>query len=310
MSDLEEKKYKLERWKVILLTIAAFSTFLTFFIPFVNQREQQMDQIFSETLQRLSDVNPAVRASGAIDLVNLYHYRRFFRLGSSPYKNRCIFLLKNSLKIKGEEEIVREAMLLALLEINPEAMNTKKLKGIDLSGLDLLGINFGASDLSFSNLSGASNQETAWLVDSFCDPNRSYSVSFEFADLTGANMADTKFMMANFEGAILEGTNMSGSRLWRGTDLRNAVLLRTNLTNADWKGPDKYGVNLEGATIDGAILIGTNLSHTRLNGAIFRNITKWDQRTNFEGAECQGTQFDTSSDFYKWGQSRFPNCFK
>ncbi len=107
---------------------------------------------------------------------------------------------------------------------------------------------------------------------------------------------------------------MSGSRLSRfwqidpdieRTDLRGATLVMTNLTNADWE-----GVNLEGANIFGAILIGTNLSHTRLNGAIFGNITKWDERTNFEGADCQDTQFDTSSDFYKWGQSKFPNCFK
>jgi uncharacterized protein YjbI with pentapeptide repeats len=125
-----------------------------------------------------------------------------------------------------------------------------------------------------------------------------------------ADMRDTEFMRTSFRWALLEGTNMSGSRLWHRTDLSEALLLETNLTNANWEGPGKEGVNLEEATIDGAILIGTNLSHTRLNGAIFRNITKWDQRTNFEGADCQGTQFDTSSDFYKWGQSRFPNCFK
>lgn len=299
MSDLEEKKYKLERWKVVLLTIAAFSTFLTFFIPFVNQREQQMDQTFSEALQRLADVNPAVRASGAIDLVDLYHYRRFFRLGSSPYKNRCIFLLQNSLKIEGEEEFVRQAIIQALREINPKAMENARLKGADLSDLDLSGISFKGSDLAFSNLSGATAAGP-----------QSIPASFERANLMYADMRDTEFMRASFRGALLEGTNMSGSRLWHRTDLSEALLLGTNLTNANWEGPGKEGVNLEGATIDGAILIGTNLSHTRLNGAIFRNITKWDQRTNFEGADCQGTQFDSSSDFYKWGQSRFPNCFK
>lgn len=312
MNDLEERKYKLERWKVVLLTIAAFSTFLTFFIPFMNQREQQMDQIFSETMKRLSDVNPAVRANGAIDLVALYHYRRFFGLGSSPYKYRCIFLLKNSLKIKGEKEIVRQAMIVALRLTDPHAMDGERLKGVDLSDLDLSGISFMGSNLAFSNLSGAANYEFSLnLLPVVTENDRMCSVSFELANLTGANMVDTDFHQACFRGAILEGTNMSSSRLWCYTDLANASLLGTNLTNADWAAPDKEsGVNLDGAIIDGAILIGTNLSHTCLNGAIFRNITKWDQRTNFEGVDCQGTQFDTSSDFYKWGQSRFPNCFK
>jgi len=301
MSDLEEKKYKLERWKVVLLTIAAFSTFLTFFIPFVNQREQQMDQAFSETLQRLTNVNPAVRVSGAIELVDLYHYQRFFRLGSSPYKSRCIFLLQNSLKIEGEEEFVRQAIIQALREIGPDATEFAQLKGANLSNLDLLGISFKRADFAGSNLSGATAIGSPLSI----------SVSFERANLSFADMKDIMFKSSSFRGAILISTDMSGSRLWQEdpdierTDLRGATLIRTNLTNADWE-----GVVLEGANIYGAILIGTNLSHTRLNRAIFRNITKWDQRTNFTGADCQGTQFDTSSDFYKWGQSKFPNCFK
>ena len=142
MSDVEEKKYKLERWKVVLLTIAAISTFLAFFVPFMNQREQQMDQAFSEALQRLADANAAVRASAVIDLVDFYHYRRFFGLGSSPYKKRCIFLLQNSLKIKGEKEFVRQAMIQALREISPNTMQGTRLKGADLSNLDLSGISF------------------------------------------------------------------------------------------------------------------------------------------------------------------------
>ena len=81
MSNLEEKKYKLERLKVLLLFVAAASTFLTFSIPFVYQREQQMSHSFSEALQRLGDANPAVRATSAVDLISFHGYRRYFGLG-------------------------------------------------------------------------------------------------------------------------------------------------------------------------------------------------------------------------------------
>jgi len=301
MSDLEEKKYKLERWKVVLLTIAAISTFLTFFIPFMNQREQQMDKAFSEALQRLADVNPAVRASGAIDLVAFYSYRRFFGLGSSPYQRQCVFVLQNSLKIKGEEAFVRQAIIQALREINPNTMEGARLKHADLSNLYLEGISFKRADLSFSNLSRATSAGPQ-AIDN--------PASFEGANLMYADMSNTEFMRVSFKGALFEGTNMSDSRLWHRTNLNKALLFETNLTNADWEGPASEGVILEGATIDGVILIGTNLSHTRLSGAIFRNITKWDNRTKFEGADCENAQFDTTSDFYKWVRSSFPDCFK
>lgn len=266
MSNLTvEGQYKLERWKIVLLTIGAITTFLTFFVPFTYQRERQMDQAFSETLQRLGDANPALGAGAAIGLVDFYRYRRFFGLGPAPYKKQCIFVLQNALKIQSKEVFVRQAFIEALIEMDPNAMQGAKLKGADLSKLDLAGISFRKADLSYANLSGA----TAGLRP----------VSFEGAVFIFTDMREVEFPDANFTQALLEKTNLSSARL-------------------------------EKATIKGAVLIGANLSHTHLGGAMFQKITQWDKKNSFEGADCENADFDTSSDFYKWGQSRFPECFK
>lgn len=301
MSNCEEKKYKLERLKILLLFITAASTFLTFSLPFVYNREQQMNLYFSEALQRLGDANPAVRATSAIDLINLHRYRRYFGIGSKPFQKRCEFVLMSSLMKKDEEEFVRQAIIQAIIEMNPQTLEAARLKGANLSGLDLKGISLKKANLSFANLS----QATA------SGPGASnYSANFEYANLMYANMEETEFMNANFEGAHLEGSDLSNSRLWHSTNLRKCLLLGSNLTNANLSGPDQQGANLEEAIIDGAILTNTDLSHTFLNRATFKNISKWDDKTNFKDATCENAIFDTSSDFYKWGRKKFPNCFK
>lgn len=301
MGNFEEKKYKLERLKILLLFIGAASTFLTFSLPFVYQREQQMNLYFSEALQRLGDANAAVRATSAIDLINLHRYRRYFGIGPKPFEKRCEFVLINSLMKKDEEEFVRQAIIHAIIDMNPQALEGARLKGANLSGLDLKGISFKKADLSFANLSRA----TA------AGPGASdYPANFEYANFMYANMKDTEFMHATFEGALLEGTDLSGSRLWHSTNLRKCLLIGTNLTNANLSGPGQQGANLEEAVIDGAILNNTDLSHTFLDRATFKNISKWDDKTNFKDATCENAIFDTFSDFYKWGRKKFPNCFK
>ncbi|NOQ47190.1 MAG: hypothetical protein GQ559_11070 [Desulfobulbaceae bacterium] len=300
MGNVEEKKYKLERLKILLLFIGAVSTFLTFSIPFVYQREQQMNLYFSEALQRLGDANPAVRATSAIDLISLHRYRRYFGIGPKPFEKRCMFVLINSLIKEDEKEFVRQSIIQAIIDMDSQALEGARLKKANLNGLDLKGVSFANADLSFANLS----QSTA--IDLGTDD---YSANFEYAVFLCADMKDTEFMYANFEGALLERTDLSSSRLWHGTNLSKCLLVETDLTNANLSGPDQQGANLEDATIDGAILTNTDLSHTFLNGATFKNISKWDDKTNFKNAACENTTFDTSSDFYKWGQRKFPNCF-
>jgi uncharacterized protein YjbI with pentapeptide repeats len=301
MDNFEEKKYKLERLKILLLFIGAASTFLTFSLPFVYQREQQMNLYFSETLQRIGDANPAVRATSAMDLINMHRYRRYFGIGPKPFEKRCEFVLINSLMKKDEEEFVRQAIIQAIMDMNPQTFEGARLKGANLRGLDLKGIRLKKANLGYANLSQAAA----------AGPGASNNpANFEYANLMYANMKDTEFMHANFEGALLEGTDLSGSRLWHSTNLRKCLLLGTNMTNANLSGPGQEGANLEEAIIDGAILTSTDLSHTFLSRASFKNISRWDEKTNFKDAICENARFDTSSDFYNWGRKKFPNCFK
>ena len=148
----------LERWKTILLTIGAVSTFLTFFVPFLNQREQQMDLAFSETLKRLGDDNPALRASATIDLVRFYEYQSFSGLGSPPYRKQVIFVLQSSLKKPNESDFVRQATLQAIIQTDPLTLEGAWLKGADLSNLDLRNLSFKGANLAGANLSGAESQ--------------------------------------------------------------------------------------------------------------------------------------------------------
>jgi uncharacterized protein YjbI with pentapeptide repeats len=200
--------------------------------------------------------------------------------------------------MQGKEAFLRQAFLQALKEMDPNAMQGARLRGSDLSGLDLAGISFRKADLNNANL---------FKAEAVRNP-----VSFEGASFYLADMRQVEFLEANFTEAVLEKTNLSGARLWGGTDLHMAKLIGTDLTNAVFQDPEDKAksANLEGATIDGAVLISANLSHTRLVGAIFHNITQWDEKTDFEDANCQKAQFDTSSKFYVWGQKKFPECFK
>ena len=300
MKSYEEKKLSLERWKTILLTIGAITTFLTFFVPFINQPEQRKSQAFSETLMRLGDENPAIRAGAAIDLVDFYRYKSLFGMGSSPYREQVIFLLQSSLKKTNEEDFVRQAVIQALKLIGPQTLENSWLKGADLSNLNIRNLSFKGSYLSEAILSGASSQEYK--------PGDS-PVSFEGANLFLADLKGSEFWSANFSNVFFESADLSNSFFLRGTDLRNSSFWRSNLSNTSFY-DQQEGANLEGALFDATVLINTDFSNARLGTAVFRNITSWDNRTNFQNADCQGTKFEVESQFYKWGCSRFPKCFK
>ena len=301
MKSLDEKKYTLEKWKVILLAIGAISTFLAFFLPFTNDRERQMDAAFSESLARLGDDNPAIRAGAAIELVQYYEYRRYFGFGDKPYQEQIVFVLQNSLKKAGEEDFVRQAVIQALMQIDSNSLQGAWLKGADLSKLNIRNINFDNAELAEADLSNSASQEYK---------KGDIPVSFEQVGFFRANLTGTEFWNANFRHASFEEANLSGSYFIRGTDLSGAFFLRTNLSNTDFFEASTAAVNLEEAYFELTNLEGTDFSHALLNKAIFKNITEWNDRTNFSEAECNGTKFDVNSEFYKWGRSNFPNCFK
>ena len=300
MKSLDEKRYGLEKSKTILLAIGAISTFMAFFLPFINDRERQMNIAFSESLARLGDDNPAIRAGAAIELVQYYNYHRYFGFGEAPYQELTVFVLQNSLKKNGEEVFVRQAVLQALMQIDANALEGAWLKDVDLSNLNIRNINFNHSYLVNADLSGSTSQEYK---------EGDTPASFENVNFFRANLSGVEFWDANFKFVRFEEANLSGSYFIQGTDLSEAIFLRANLSNTDFYEMN-IPVNLEKAYFEQTNLNNTDFSNTLLNEAVFKNITTWNDMTNFSGAKCNGTMFDENSEFYQWGRNNFPNCFK
>jgi uncharacterized protein YjbI with pentapeptide repeats len=109
------------------------------------------------------------------------------------------------------------------------------------------------------------------------------------ADLSHANVSGADLSDANLSGANLSGSNLSNEYLVRArkgvggfiaigpvTKLTNAILLATNLADADLAHADLSGAILRGANLSGAILVASNLSKASLSNA------------NLEGALMRG----------------------
>jgi uncharacterized protein YjbI with pentapeptide repeats len=93
------------------------------------------------------------------------------------------------------------------------------------------------------------------------------------ADLTRANLRNTKFFDADLSDAKLSGA-----------DLRSADLTRANLSGADLT-----GANLDYARLFHADLTGANLSGVSLRGISCSNATVWTDGTKGHRSKCPPT---------------------
>ncbi len=99
--------------------------------------------------------------------------------------------------------------------------------------------------------------------------------TFKKADLSGADLGNSKFTFADFSGAILggaslekcdfTGANLAGADLAR-ADLRGARFENADLRKAKFNDAILSGADLTGATIDGADFTGANLAGANLTG--------------------------------------------
>jgi uncharacterized protein YjbI with pentapeptide repeats len=92
---------------------------------------------------------------------------------------------------------------------------------------------------------------------------------FTRARLVAMDLRNKHFIGASFEWADLTEADM------RGADLRNA-----NMHGAYLTGARLDGANLTGARLDGAYLLATDSGRARLDGATFTG-TIWDQATTW-----------------------------
>ncbi|NEP90455.1 MAG: low-complexity protein [Okeania sp. SIO2C2] len=108
------------------------------------------------------------------------------------------------------------------------------------------------------------------------------------ADLSGANLRDANLIRADLSGADLSGANLSGADLTR-ADLSGANLSGANLSRANFIRTDLSGANLINTYLIDANLIRTDLSGANLSGAklIYANLID----AYLTGADLSSTNF-------------------
>jgi uncharacterized protein YjbI with pentapeptide repeats len=166
-------------------------------------------------------------------------------------------------------------------------METKIMRGRDLTGAILIGSNMPSMDFTGANLDkarldrvfapyatfaceitgapqrGPPPQDPGWPDDG-CS-------SLRGASLYGANLSGARFDNARMEGAVLIDANLSGARLIN-VHLEATVLTNANLTAAYVKSTllqNAYllDTNLSGATLDGSQLSGALLERSQFQFA-------------------------------------------
>jgi uncharacterized protein YjbI with pentapeptide repeats len=116
-------------------------------------------------------------------------------------------------------------------------INSKNLKGADLSESYLSGAKLFKADLSDANLLNA--------------------------NLSGADLFKADLFKANLSGADLSGADLSDSNLFK-ADLSDANLSGADLSDANLSGANLTGADLRGANLSGANLSDANLSNPYL----------------------------------------------
>lgn len=96
------------------------------------------------------------------------------------------------------------------------------------------------------------------------------NINFHNANLSGANLSNTRLAMSNLVHADLRGANLNGALL-ADTDLQYAKLNRASLRGADLgmanlSYADLTDANISGGSLYDAVLINTNLSGADLSG--------------------------------------------
>ena len=161
-----------------------------------------------------------------------------------------------------------------------------RLEGAALQGAVFVGVSnymgasFDAARLAGASLAGEDLGCQTWDADaSLCDPpmdtaERARScVSFQGAQMQGANLLQSNLGGADFTGAALESAN-----------LFEAELICARLTNTNFRAAD-----LTRAVVSGAVFQATILEFADLSGVDFSGLTFW--AVSLKGADLAGALF-------------------
>ena len=172
-------------------------------------------------------------------------------------------------------------------------MNGAKVRTADFTSSRFIRCSFGAAKLSNLKAEGARFQscnfkgavlDGAMMNGADFTPSRLQSdrTTFQFANLSSAQMSDVYGAGTQFDDACMHGVRAHGAMF------PDASFQNTNLRGADLDGADLRRANLRGADLTGAHLIGANLAGADLTGAILKN-------ANLTGANLFGAKLDRAS---------------
>ena len=201
------------------------------------------------------------------------------------------------------------------------------LGGRDLSGLrfgvlgsgpvDLNGADFAQADLSRTeaddvlvhhcSFNGAKFDDCRWRqpVFAFADMRRVSAKRAEWG--TPALRGSPQRSLADFSHAVLHNSDLSEARIcgyFYGTKLRDASLVRADLSISDFLGPKHYETSFSGAQLRGAKLrhcrissssfFNADCSETDFSHSVFSDVRMKGcnlSRASFHGAELEQTMF-------------------
>ncbi|WP_414549449.1 protein kinase domain-containing protein [Anabaena sp. CCY 0017] len=110
------------------------------------------------------------------------------------------------------------------------------------------------------------------LLTAYLKGRRDFALhNFSFLKLPGADLSETNFHSAQFQGTNLQGANLHNSDFGRASltraNLRDANVSKAYFNHADLEGADLRGADLSEAYLSNANLRGANLCGANLTGA-------------------------------------------
>ena len=156
-------------------------------------------------------------------------------------------------------------------EVNPELAGMKpldkNLSQINLAGADLRGVDFHWTALCNAKFIGANLREANLTSANLSNADlrgadlanaNIANAYFGRANLSKANLSAAQIQSSNFDSANLKSVNCSKAHFTK-VDLRCAVLIEANFTNAVISNCLVYGISAWGVKVDGATQTNLNI---------------------------------------------------
>jgi uncharacterized protein YjbI with pentapeptide repeats len=180
------------------------------------------------------------------------------------------------------------ALNLATVNFSRANLREANLSRTDLTGANLSRADLTRANLTRAYLTGA-NLASATLSEATLHGADLRRADLTRANLVGAKASGADLCRANFSVARLHEADLSGATL-REAHFNESYLCRVDLSQADLRGAflsgaDLTQANLSGAKLGGAslvaaILIQTNLTNADLSGCRVYGISTWDVKLN------------------------------